>query len=185
MANVLGLPVIRATQSNIADFKVLAALGTIIAVVWLAVRRRWREDGAAPVIAFIMLLAGLQIMSWYFQLYVPALQRISTASLGIAALLFAGAVLWDLLFSGEYANEGSPAFPRSSRVLLQVGYALFAVSTFLAQTSQHTTSGHLQSPGTAASAPLEVVGAEGLGIPLLLYTFFVLFNRWRQEHGHD
>jgi hypothetical protein len=185
LANVLGLPVIRSTQSNIADFKVLAALGAIGAVVWLAVRRRWREDGVAPVIAFIMLLAGLQIMSWYFQLYVPALQRISTASLSIAALLFAGAVFWDLLFSGEYTNQGSPALPRSSRVLLQVGYALFAISTFLAQTSQHTTSGRLQSPGTPASASLEVVGAEGLGIPLLLYTFFVLVDRWRQEHGHS
>jgi hypothetical protein len=185
LANALGLPVIPSTQSNIADFKVLAALSAIGAVVWLAVRRRWREDGVAPVIAFIMLLAGLQIMSWYFQLYVPALQRISTASLSIAALLFAGAVLWDLLFSGEYANVGSPALPRGSRVLLQVGYALFAISTFLAQTSQHTTSGRLQNPGTAASAPLEVVGAEGLGIPLLLYTFFVLFDRWRQEHGHN
>jgi hypothetical protein len=185
LANVVGLPVIRATQSNIADFKVLAALGAIFAVVWLALQRRWREDNVAPVIAFIMLLSGLQIMSWYFQLYVPALQRISTASLSIAAVLFAGAVLWDLLFSGEHANKGSPALPRSSRVLLQVGYALFAVSTFVAQTSQHTTLGSLQSPGTSASALLEVVGAEGLGIPLLLYTFFVLVDRWRDEHSHN
>jgi hypothetical protein len=58
-----------------------------------------------------------------------------------------------------------------SQLLLQFGYALFTVSTFLTQMSQRTTSGHLQSPGTAATATLEVVGAEDLGIWLLLYTF--------------
>ena len=113
------LPVITETQPNIADFKLLAGGATVIAILWLALRGRLTARVAAPLTAALLLLVGLQVIGWYFQLFLPNLHQLTGQSAVLAAMVFVAAILWDLLTSGDaVTNRESRAFPRSTRVLL-------------------------------------------------------------------
>jgi hypothetical protein len=184
LANVFHLPVIVETQPNIADFKLFAGGATLLGIAWLILRRQVTARFAALITAGFALVVGLQVIGWYFQVFLPSLhQRIGLSAI-LAAIAFVGAILWDLLMSGDSTtNHDSPTFPRAARLLLYLAYALFASSAFLYATSQT-----LVSTGAIVSLPsdgavLEVIGAEGLGLPLLAYTFTQRLGRWRAVRG--
>src|SRR5262249_8928895 len=171
LANVLGLPVKPETQPNPAAFKVLVAVGTLATLLWLAARRKLTPDLEAPFTAALALLAGLQVIGWYFPLLLPNLHALSAAAAAISSGFFLVALLWDLLTSGEQVtNRESRAFPREARVLFYLGYTVFAASTFLYLISQRLISTGGSVPVSSNNFPLEVIGAEGWGIPLLAFT---------------
>lgn len=181
LENVLGLPVIPALQPNVADFKIITGVAIVSVTLILAIRRRWNVRLLKPYTAAFMLLVGLQVIGWYFQLFLPGLYTVSKRSEIVAALIFIAAVLWDLITSGDQmTNLDSPSFPRSARLLLYLGYALFAATTFLYTSSQHLVSTGQVVPLPTDGISLAVVGAEGLGLPLLAFTF-----AQRMRHRRD
>lgn len=182
LANVFGLPVLPAIQPNVADLKIIAGVAIVGVALWLGIRRRWTVQFVKPVTAAFMLLMGLQVIGWYFQLFLPSLYAVSNGSALIAAVIFIAAILWDLLTSGDQVtNQDSAAFPRSARVLLYLGYALVAATTYLYATSQHLVATNQAIPLPADGIPLAVIGAEGLGLPLLAYTFAQRIRQWRDS----
>jgi len=99
-------------------------------------------------------------------------------------MLFLGAILWDFLLSGDQVtNQDSKAFSRDVRRLLYIGYTLVATSIFLYFVSQRIAGTGQVVPLNGTGAPLEVIGAEGLGLPLLAFTFIRALGRWRARGG--
>jgi hypothetical protein len=157
----------------LAGIRLLAALCVLGLVVWLSVRSRPPTAPRRLLAAALLLLAGLQIVDWSFDL-VLALTAIGRLSAVAFAGVFLVAVLWDVLTSGEEVSNGhSRAFPRTGRVLLYFGYTLIAGSVLLYSASlQVPATGALSadifSTDTNAALALLILGLPLIGLNLAL-----------------
>jgi hypothetical protein len=163
----LGLHDINLPLHLLAGIRLLAALCVLGLVLWLSVQPRLPAAPRRLLAAALLLLAGLQMVDWSFDL-VQAQTAIGRLSAVAFAAVFLVAVLWDVLTSGEEVTNGqSLAFPRSGRVLLYLGYTLIAGSVLL-------YSGSIQIPVTGVlSADIlstdtnAALGLLILGLPLI------------------
>jgi hypothetical protein len=167
----LGLPDINLPLHLLAGIRLLAALCVLGLVVWLSMQSRPPAAPRRLLASALLLLAGLQVVDWSFDLV-----EAQTAVGRLSAVAFAGvflvAVLWDVLTSGEGITNGhSRAFPRNGRVLLYLGYTLIAGSVLLyAASIQIPVTGALSadifSTDTDAALGLLILGLPLIGLNL-------------------
>jgi hypothetical protein len=184
LANVFGLPVVPAMQPTVPAIKLIVLTATLVALVVLALSGRLTGALAEPFAVVLGLIVGLQVVAWFLLLVLRALSAVSSASEVVAALLFLVAILWDLLVSGDQVtNRTSDTFPREARVLLYLGYVLISSATLVYLKSvRFAGTGQVVSLGSQGDV-LEYIGAIGLGLPLIAYTFVQGLARWRGTSG--
>src|SRR5262249_22593434 len=117
--DTLGLPAPHYPLHLLAGMRLLAALGMLGLVGWaLAQPPAQRAHVRRPLAAALLLLIGLQLIEWWFDV-VAAQTALGALSPLVFSAIFLVAVLWDVLTSGDGITNGdSHAFPRDGRVLL-------------------------------------------------------------------
>jgi hypothetical protein len=181
---VFGLPVVPAMQPTVPSIKLIVLTATLVALAILALSGRLTGALAEPFAVVLGLIVGLQVIAWFLLLLQPALSAVSSASEIVAALLFLVAILWDLLVSGDQVtNQTSDTFPREARVLLYLGYVLISSATIVYLKSVRFAGSGQIVPLGSQNDMLEGVGAIGLGLPLIAYTFVQGLARWRGTSG--
>ena len=111
-------------QANGGEAPVIAvALATLATVLWLLIRARINELSVPLLAQLFTLNVGVLVIAAilaFFDRSPTTGGRIS----GVAALIFVGAFVWDLVTSGRATNSSSKRFPRHVRVYLYLGYTL-------------------------------------------------------------
>lgn len=113
----------------IISLQCIVALATLGGVGWLALRRHVQRDGPRLLARLIVLNVALAVVAWSASRF--ASNGTGHGIGGVAGLLLVGAIAWELLSSGEMTNADSRQFPRSSRVLLYLGYTLIVTLVVL------------------------------------------------------
>lgn len=157
---------------------IILSLATLATVLWLLVRRRINQRSSVLLAQLLTLNVGVLVVAGVLAFF----DRTHTSSgriSGVAALVFVGAFLWDLITSGRATNASSKRFPRHIRVYLYLGYTLLlttltvlfaAVSFNNANTAEVFSSGFNQ----------EQYGHYGLltlGVATLFATFILRVSR--------
>ena len=151
------------------DLQFFAAVGVLIWIIRLLVRRQPLTEASRPLVSAFLLLAGLQAIDWLSDL-AHGLTALGALSPLLLAGLFVLTALWDLVTSGEQVtNTDSPAFPREGRMLLYLGSTLVATSLLL-------YIGSLRAQTTGAPAPdyLSIDSDAPLGLFILGSSMVVL-----------
>ena len=102
---------------------IAVALATLATVLWLLIRARINEQSVPLLAQLFTLNVGVLVIAAilaFFDRSPTTGGRIS----GVAALIFVGAFVWDLVTSGRATNSSSKRFPRHVRVYLYLGYTL-------------------------------------------------------------
>jgi hypothetical protein len=160
----------RLTQGGV---EALVAVGTLITLGWLAVRRRLDAGTAELVTLLLVLNGGLLAIYWIDRGFASGISASGRFSI-VQALLILSALVWDIVMSGEsITNRDSRYFPRHTHVLVYLGYimavaaAVLFFSSFHFQASNTSVEPHFESEGFVEA------GLLFLGTSLLL-TLFVL-----------
>lgn len=125
----------------------VAAAGTILGIIRLAILGRLRAAGRPLANAF-MLLIGLQLVRWVFDL-LQVIAKLGADSDYLLAGLFFLTVLWGFATSGDKltgSKANSAKYPRDGRILLTVSYTLVSSATLL-------YLGALHGPARAPAPP--------------------------------
>lgn len=141
-----------------------------VAAFW-AVRGRLSRERAVA-------LLGLVSMTWLLRQTDILDDPYSPLFFGYSGIGFlAFGILWDVLTAGSWANRGTEGLPRTSRVLMYVGYVLLTVSVVNWALTSHDLSTVGQFTGDTA-----MVGLERFGKPILYGVIFLtLFAAGRAE----
>ncbi|MDO7883496.1 hypothetical protein [Antiquaquibacter soli] len=133
----------------------MATLAALALLVWTVITRRATLDRLAGITA-TLLLAALFAHADFLSDPLGAI----LGSTAVAAVLVG--LAWSLLTGNAAANEGSPHYPRPSRVLLLLANALLAVTTlaFVALTRDTTSAFDL--------SVFAELGAITFGYPLIV-----------------
>jgi hypothetical protein len=131
-----------------------------LALYWLA--RRELTPRRASALAFVtlvtLLLRQTDFISNRFSPFV--------ASAGLGFIAFG--IVWDALTIGSWANDGSRALPRVSRIFLYLGYVLMTVTVINWAVASHD----LEAVGRL-TGDVGLVGLDAFGKPML-YTIFLI-----------
>jgi hypothetical protein len=175
LGTLAGHPVVMTTlpSLNEAIVQIDVAIATLLALGWLALRRRVVAE-TLPLLGLLFTLnVGLQVLLWLDQLF-QVTNRLSTRFSILAAVLVVGAFLWDLLTSGEqltgHEHRGGSRLPR---VLLYLGYNLLGFTVVLAIATLSVSSLPFDTGDWTET------GLVSLGIPLLLTGFLLRVLYWR------
>ena len=142
---------------------------TGLTVYWLA--RRQLTPERASVLAFVVLTTLLLRQTDFIS------NRFSPFVIGGGLGFLAFGIVWDALTIGAWANTGTPALPRVSRILLYLGYILMTVTVI----NWFVASHDLAAVGRL-TGDLGLVGLEAFGKPLLFTMFVVaLMGAFRGE----
>ena len=141
------------------DFWWMALLAGLT-VVWL-VRRTLTHERAVRLL-FVALLTTLLTQST--AIADPITPFLGFAGVGVVAV----GVLWSFVTAGSFANESSPRLPRTSRLFLYLGYALFSVTLLNWLSGIHDVDGLADFTGGTTDN-----GRFVLGFPLLFALFTV------------
>jgi hypothetical protein len=181
LANVFGLPVVPTSGLKAPALRLIVLPATLLALAWLALRRRLTRAMVAPFAVTLSMIIGLQIIFWFVELLDPALSAVSSLSVIVATLFFLAALLWDFVMSGNsVTNTSSPRVPRRARVLLYLGYTLLSMGTLVYLKSvRYQATGHIVPLGSE-SQMFQRFGAIGLGLPLIAYAFLQGMARTRK-----
>jgi hypothetical protein len=110
---------LRFSHAEVEIIVLLALAG--LSLFWLA-RRRLNGERATRLLALAVLMALLNQTDFLDNPFSPFF-----GFAGVFFLVFG--ILWNVLTAGgQFANAGSPGFPRASRLLLYLGYVLFSIS---------------------------------------------------------
>ena len=187
MANNLGIPVstlVINLQPSLAAFKLVVTASVLLALIYLLLSRRLGPVYTEPFLAAFVMLVVFMIISWYFQLLLPALNAQYASSIAIAAVIFIIANIWDLLVSGGLGvNASSSIFPRNTRVYAHLGYSLLAAATYLYLTSRREAVTNTIIPFPISVTDID--GAYGLGLPLVGFAFVRRWFIWRHSDGEQ
>jgi len=172
LANVFGLPVVPKSGLRAPALRLIILPATLLALGWLALRRRLTGALVAPFSVTLGMIVGLQVVYWFVELLDPALSAVSSFSVIVATLFFLAALLWDFVMSGNsVTNPSSSRFPSRARVLLYLGYTLLSMGTLVYLKSlRYQATGHIVPLGNE-SQMFQRFGAIGLGLPLIAYAF--------------
>jgi hypothetical protein len=135
-------------------------LFTGLTVYWLA--RRQLTSRRASVLAFVVLITLLLRQTDFIS------NRFSPFVAGGGLGFLAFGLVWDALTVGAWANTGSNALPRVSRILIYLGYILMTVTVV----NWFVASHDLAAVGRL-TGDLGLLGLDAFGKPLL-YTIFVV-----------
>jgi hypothetical protein len=110
---------LRYTYAEVDTIVLLIMAGLVL--FWL-IRRRLSGARALRLLALALLMAALNQTAFLDNPFSPLF-----GFAGVFFLVFG--ILWSVLTAGgQFANTGSPGFPRASRLLLYIGYVLLSVS---------------------------------------------------------
>ena len=119
----------------LGSVQLAAALFTLVALGWLAIRGRLDAKRGFLVARFFVLNGALLMVSVVYMAVANAGMFVGTFSRTVdpvAAVLIVLAFLWDFLMSGEeVTNVEGRRFPRHTRILLYVGYTLLVLTMVL------------------------------------------------------
>ncbi len=164
-APFLQLEAVRGIAAAVALVVLLGAL-----VTGASVRPRGRSG------LLLVLLAGLQILSWVDLLFTKVTRRRALSIVAGVVLLMA--LMWELLASGEaVTNRHDRWAPRPGRVLLYLGYILLVASSVLFFATLHTDTGAPHEP-LFDSEQFVDEGVLFLGLPMVLALFVAGVGRW-------
>ncbi len=129
---------------------------------WLVVRK---DLTTARLMLILFWLVGMSLVLGLWSI-LTGLEHLAHGALAGEAILLAIGIGHEVAASGGLLNRGSRAVPRSSRVLLYLGYLLIVCgSTVIADGSAGPTAGAIQSDA------LQEGGLILVGIPLYLQMF--------------
>ncbi|HEX4212578.1 MAG TPA: hypothetical protein VIA06_04525 [Candidatus Dormibacteraeota bacterium] len=137
---------------------------------------RWSARPLALLRLLLVLILGLQLVYWLHAAFQTAIEHGESFSL-LQGLLLVAAMLWDLATSGSaITNRGGSRAPRHSRVLIYLGYTLFASSAVA-----FGSLIPLHSLGDSADGWVEI-GIDIIG-PAFLTTYFAfgVLRLWRRS----
>lgn len=159
-----------------------AALFTLVALTWLALRGRLDARNGRLVYHFFVLNGGLLLIGVLYVVQANVGSRSRGFGL-IPAVLTVVAFLWDFLTSGEeVTNVEGRAFPRNTRVLLYAGYTML-VSTIVLFFAPVTADSVFSEQGDLFFVfNTELWPRYGLlllGVPLLVTSFALSTSRGR------
>lgn len=161
------------------------ALFTLIALAWLALRRRLDAKRASLVARFFVLNGALLLIGIVYLAIANAGMFVGTFSRGVgpvAAVLIVLAFLWDFLMSGgEVTNVEGRRFPRNTRILLYAGYTML-VSTLVLFFGPVTPNSIIGQPDLFFVFNPDLWPRYGLlllGVPLLVTNFVLGVSRGR------
>lgn len=157
-----GMPLARFTAigpGNPLDFWWVAIFGAVT-LFWLF-RGRLTATRAAGML-FLTLITGLLRQTDF-------IENPFSPFFGFAGIFFiAFGIVWDVLTSGSWANEGTKALPRSGRIFLYLGYVLLTVTLVNWAVTIHDLTTISSFTGDIA-----VTGLLRFGRPLLFAIFAV------------
>ncbi|MGH2524296.1 MAG: hypothetical protein ACRDH2_17445, partial [Anaerolineales bacterium] len=131
-----------------------------VTLFWLA-RRQLTAARATRLIFLLLITALLRQTDFISSPFSPFL-----GFTGIGFIAFG--LLWDTLTAGSWANADTRGLPRTSRILLYLGYALLTVTILNWAVTAHDLSTTGQFTGNVGTAAL-----GGLGKPMLYAIFFI------------
>ncbi|HEX6548828.1 MAG TPA: hypothetical protein VF134_08820 [Candidatus Dormibacteraeota bacterium] len=181
VASMLGLPDralgLRLTGLRLQGVQALAAVLTLAAVAWFAVRRRMAA-GVPVALWLLAALVGLQVISWMFEVFNQKQAELGLLQVALISL----ALAWDIVMSGGSMVSGHGRwFPRHSRALLYFGFSMLVASSvlFFAAQRDQVTGGPAQSDFNTDFWPQS--GLITLGIPMLLCFALLKLGRLRAK----
>lgn len=124
-------------------------------VVWWLARDELTFERAAQALFLFLLTALLRRTDFISSPFSPF-----PGFAGVGFMAFG--LAWDALTAGSGANEGTPALPRASRILLYLGYILLTATLVNWALTAHDLNTLGQYTGDAA-----LVGFTVLGRPLI------------------
>jgi hypothetical protein len=155
------------------DLQFFAAVGVLIWIIRLLVRRQPLTEASRPLVSAFLLLAGLQTIDWLNDL-ANGITALGARSTVLLAGLFVLTTLWDVVTSGEQVtNTDSPAFPREGRMLLYLGSTLVATSLLLYIGSLRAQMSGTPAPDYFSSDTDAFLGLFLLGAPMVVLTFLL------------
>jgi hypothetical protein len=110
---------------------VILSLATLATVLWLVARLRVNQHSTTLLAQMLALNVGVLVIAGILEFFNRTQTSTGRVS-GLAALVFIGAFLWDLLTSGRATNASSKRFPRHVRVYLYLGYTLLLTTVVVA-----------------------------------------------------
>jgi hypothetical protein len=162
-------------------FQLVVAVATLLLIAALAVRRlrnptASREGTARLLVLALGLNAGLLIVDTASTIFGGVASSGQKFTLAQTALLI-GAAFWDLAMSGEQVtNVEGRNVPRTSRVLIYLGYTMVVATLVLFLSSLYATS-RLQVALPDTVSQLSRAGLYFLGVPLLVTITIVGLSR--------
>ncbi|HEV8192417.1 MAG TPA: hypothetical protein VGP82_13205 [Ktedonobacterales bacterium] len=179
LVSTLGVLAYGWVYSDQPTLQVLIVPATLIALLWIAVRRGINQS-TAPFVAQLLTLdvavVGIVVLVDVFRRG-QGVQQVGV----VAAIALMGAFFWDLLTSGSrVTNVDGRRIRRYVRVLVYVAYTLFiATVALLFATETYVDGGVPTIVRTLNGEQLARVGLLFLGVPLIVTTFMLRVSRWR------
>jgi hypothetical protein len=159
--------------------QVLVAPASLIALLWIAVRRGVNQSTAPFVAQLLTLDVGLVAMVVFVDVFRhgQGVQQVGV----IAAIALVGAFFWDLLTSGSrVTNVDGRRIRRYVRVLVYVAYTLFITTVALLFATETYVGGGVPTIVRELNGEqLARIGLLFLGAPLVVTTFMLRVSRWR------
>ena len=156
----------------------VAAAGTILGIIRLAILGRLRAAGRPLANAF-MLLIGLQLVRWVFDL-LQVIAKLGADSDYLLAGLFFLTVLWGFATSGDKltgSKANSAKYPRDGRILLTVSYTLVSSATLLYLGALHGPARAPAPPSYLTDDLSTPLGLLVLGSALVIVAFVTRLTR--------
>ena len=163
----------------------VAAAGTILGITGLAILRRLRSAGGLLANA-LMLLIGLQLVRWLFDL-LQVIAQLGTDSDYLLAGLFFLTVLWGFAVSGDKltgTKANSAKYPRDGRILLTASYTLVSSATLLYLGALHGPARAPAPPSYLVTDPFTPLGLLVLGPALVIVAFVTRLRRLPAQGLH-
>jgi hypothetical protein len=165
--------------SNEPTLQLLIAPASLIALIWVAVRRGINQSTAAFAGYLLALDAAVVAIVVFVELFRNGQtgQQVGV----VAAVALVGAFAWDLLTSGNrVTNVDGRRLRRYVRVLVYVAYTVFIATVALLYASNTYVGGGAPSiQGELNGEQVARVGLLFLGVPLIVTTFMLRVSRWR------
>ncbi len=166
---------------SLAAIECFVAVGTLAALVWLAVTRRLTASFTEPLA--LLFLVNVALIAIQLLDKAIASGRHSGNQFSIAqAVLVLVALVWDIVMSGEaITNRHNRHFPRHTRVFVYLGYITAVATAVLFFSSFHfQTTNHLLEPQFESEALVED-GLIFLGSALVIALFVLRLVRYRSR----
>lgn len=179
VSTTIGVEAYAWVYSGLPGLQLLVAPASVVALLWLAVRRGVNPSTAPFVAQLFALDVAVLAVAWFSELFKPGQ---GTQQVGvIAAVALVGAFFWDLLTSGSrVTNVDGRRFRRYVRVLVYVGYTLFIATVALFFTTETYVGGGVPDLTHALNGEqIARLGLLFLGVPLVVTTFLLRVSRWR------
>lgn len=151
---------------------------TVIALAYLLYLRIRGPLLVERIMLILFLVVGYWALLGIWQL-LEGLHALTDGAVAAAAIMLLVGMVHDIASGGSLLNHGTPAMPRSARVLMYLGYVLLtAGGTVLA----NGPSGQLQFRLDTDS--IQLWGLVALGIPIFLLQFLHAFNFGHRPEAH-